>query len=181
MHREILALGLLFLLALPLSAFGQEIVIDKSPFGSASFSMLGNPVLDAGNGKEPRELEVWFSMVIKDIDAMAALQNDPEDGRGFVIVPWSALTIIVDAAEKGMSISYQRQLYIHRPRRVVLTVPSEQDKVVWVEAVRKKSLEYLDAYTKERDRILKEREAAEKTKQGKHDNLRRGPILVYPK
>lgn len=157
---------------------GNQVVIEKSPFESAYLWVTrGNDdeiMADTYFEKTPPGyLTVTFIKIMK----------DKMDGKPFLFekVRWEQIEIKVDPTEKGMSLSYTREGGpAFPPKEVVLHVPTEQDKIVWINTAGIKLIRYQNRFYEVRAH-LKEVARREAEKEKALEEKLKEPVIVYPK
>lgn len=167
----------------------EKFSVERSPFGSAEFRILFQgkiytDAVEAGkidgkawwNDRPSGELYINFGEVVAETGLNTSGANFI--ARWGLTAEWRYLEIQVDKNASGMFVSYKRD----GPwvSRMVVIVPSYEDKNMWEEKAKTFNETYRRAFLDQQKSWRKKAEQREREKQERIERLRKGPMLVYP-
>lgn len=178
-------LGLLISIPVFAETPSKKVVVEKSSFAKSFFMISGNAnasssavhkgegdaqYLIVPNGK----LEVNFIGVTQD--------KDPGQSVEYSIgVEWGNVEIQVDSTLRGMTVSYERQVYFYDTHtKVILAVPSEHDKNLWKIKAERFYAQYLLAFWEKKHQIAQSDKDAFDKEKALREALKKGPVYVLP-
>ncbi len=175
----IVALGAI--LALP--AYGQEktplVSVDRSPFYEARLYIsrgveVDKILIDARtHDNPPGTLRVEFFRIAKD--------RDPDNKPRYVLfADWGNVTIEVDTNQKGMTISYTQPFNTNWPHKLLLIVPSEEDRKLWNDTAEGKMQSYRRRFFEVKEELARQERQNEADRKAIEEILKE-PRVVYPR
>lgn len=171
----------------------DKIIVEKSPFGEAFFMVyssrgglgggldvarsVGESDANELNVSAPDgELYLGFSKIVLDAEMFK-----PKPGNYWFTVKWNQVEISVDPSSKGMTVSYERSGTYGNPEKVVLIVPSEFDKKLWLIKAGRFYSQYAVAFWEKKFTIEMARKKVRDEADALAEALRQGAIQVYPR
>ena len=169
-----------------------KIVIERSPFGNARMMLMRNADNGSSNpeyqGEKDAEAEntsnselvIFFDKIIKDKELL-----NYADGALLpkTSAPWAQIQIQVDPLAKGMTVSYKRRVSSIAMENIVVYVPTQTDKQIWLDEPYLFYQRYAEAFNRKRYWLLqtiRKPNVALSNDELDLEILQNGPILVYP-